>query len=206
MKYTIHNYITRIQRVWKKYFINKKIYVYKTKITHLVYGVIHAEKKQYQHEETIFGNNSKEYIKCLESAFRVRQLQMKEGDIAQKCIGNFYGWEDLGVGHITGLDCRTKDNSIIMDVKNKYNTCNSGSQQHMLDKLANYKKNNPDTLCVWGIINPKPNCNKLTQTIIHNNVEIQKIQGNDLLKLVFTYDNNNYSQEIIHYIKELMYN
>ena len=57
--------------------------------------------------------------KNLENSFKVRQLQMKEGEIAQILIGNWYGWEDLKSGHSTGLDCRKLNNSVIMELKNK---------------------------------------------------------------------------------------
>ena len=71
---------------------------------------------------------------------------MKEGDIAQIVLGNFYGWKDLGVGHETGLDLVREDNTAnAMELKNKWNTCNSSSAKAVLDKLADYK-NNPNTM------------------------------------------------------------
>lgn len=157
--------------------------------------------KPYVHEPTIFGDNSKENIKMLGIAFEQRQKQMKEGELAQILIGNWFGWEDLGIGHSSGLDCRKKDMSIIMDVKNKWNTCNSGSQKALFDKLSKYKKENPQTRCVWGIVNSKLGCKKLTEKIIHEDVEIEKIQGNELFKLVFTIGKINYSNQIINFVR-----
>lgn len=141
---------------------------------------MYAKRKEFVFEPTIFGNNSPENIKLLKNAFDVRQQQMKEGNIAQISIGNFDGWEDLGIGHSSGLDCKKKDNSIVMEIKNKFNTCNSSSQKTLLDKLAKYKKENPATRCIWAIANPKPNCQKMKETIIHDGVEIEKIQGIEL--------------------------
>ena len=71
---------------------------------------------------------------------------MKEGEIAQILIGNWYGWEDLKSGHSTGLDCRKLNNSVIMELKNKYNTCNSSSEKILLNKLAKYKERNSTRL------------------------------------------------------------
>lgn len=88
---------------------------------------------------------------------------MKEGEIAQIVIGNFYEWIDLKTGHESGLDCMKKDNSVIMEVKNKYNTGNSGSEKSVLDKLSKYKGENPETICVFGIINPRKNEKNLTK-------------------------------------------
>lgn len=173
-------------------------------ITILIHSIYQRKEKEYVHESTIFGNNTEENIKHMEIAFKQRQKHMKEGELAQILIGNWFGWEDLGIGHSSGLDCRKKDNSIIMDVKNKWNTCNSGSQKALFDKLSKYKKENPSTRCIWAIINPKPGSKKLSEKIIHNGVEIEKIQGYDLFKLVFTINNRNYSKNIIPIVKHIV--
>ena len=179
---------------------------YKTTIAPQIMQILNNARRPFQYEPTIFGSDNTKYIESLQTAFEIRQRQMKEGDIAQVCIGAFYGWKNLGVGHPTGLDCMKCDNSVIMELKNKYNTCNSSSQKTLLDKLAKYKKNNPNTLCVWGIVNPKPNCTKLTDTIVHNGMVIKKIQGADLFKLVFVLDGCDCSQDVIQYIKDTICN
>ena len=111
------------------------------------------------------------------------------------------GWENLGIGHKSGLDCRKKDNSIILEIKNKYNTCNSNSQKTVYDKLSEYKKKYPKTRCILGIVNPRPNCSKLEEKIIHNEVQIEKIQGVKLLDLIFT----SYTEDILEYTRNIMY-
>ena len=95
---------------------------------------------------------------------------------------------------------------MIIELKNKYNTCNSGSEKAIKDKLATYKKNNPKTRCIWGIINPKKNNKKLSTKIIHNGFEIEKIQGIDLLKLVFDIDDEIMINKIIKDVKNICYN
>ena len=137
---------------------------------------MNRKRKCYEHESTLLGEDSPEIIDKLRVAYKIKQDKMKEGDIAQIMIGNIENWEDLGVGHFSGLDCKKDDNSMIIELKNKYNTCNSGSEKAIKDKLATYKKNNPKTRCIWGIINPKKNNKKLSTKIIHNGVEIEKIQ------------------------------
>lgn len=176
------------------------LYIAHVKI--LIDTLFQRENKKYTHVSTIFGDDSDENIKMLEIAFKQRQKQMKEGELAQLLMGNWYGWEDLGVGHSSGLDCRKKDMSIIMDVKNKWNTCNSGSQKALFDKLSKYKKENPQTRCVWGIVNPSPGCKNLCEKIIYDGIEIEKIQGIELFKLVFRIGNNNYYSQIINVIKD----
>lgn len=185
--------------------IDEKISEYKENIECLIINKINKRCKKYIHEPTFFGDNSEEYIENLKIAHYIRQKQMREGDISQIIIGNFIGWEDLGVGHPSGLDCRKKDNSIIMEIKNKYNTCNSGSQKVILEKLSLYKKENPDTRCIWGVVNPKANCIKNKEIIIYNNEEIEKIQGKELFKLVFTVNGMDYSNEIINHVKNIIH-
>lgn len=180
------------------------LYRYKKKIRNLVIHKLNRCAKNYIHEDTILGDDSLENIKNLEIAFKIRQKQMKEGDIAQIIMGNFIGWEDLGNKSKYGLDIRKLDNSIIMEIKNKYNTCNSGSQKAVLDKLSNYKRKFPNTRCVWGIVNPKHG--KSSHTIInYNGVDVEKIQGSLLLSLVFTLHGIDYSNHIIKYTKCIMY-
>ena len=188
---------------------NKKRMHTEIKMSHFIktiYTVIdklyQRETKEFKYEPTLFSDDSKEYIEKLKIAYKIRQKQMKEGILAQRVIGNFIGWKDLGVGHSSGLDCCKKDNSIIMEVKNKYNTCNSGSLKAILDKLSKYKKKNPETRCVLAIVNPKLGDKKLCKKITHNGVEIEIIQGKELFKLVFTVGNINYSELIIKIVKD----
>ena len=209
MDYQITNekkkyYNTNVDKIIKIQSLIKMLYWYLDyikNIHHLIDKLFQRKTKEYVYEPTLFGDNSKENIKMLEIAFKQKQKQMKEGELAQIVIGNWFGWEDLGVGHSSGLDCRKKDMSVIMDVKNKWNTCNSGSQKALFDKLSKYKKENPKTRCIWAIVNPKPDCKKLCEKIIYNGVEIEKIQGIELFKLVFNVGNINYSTQIINIVK-----
>lgn len=174
---------------------------YFKKIEPHIKNIIFKESKKFEYESTIFGIQNSYYISCLKIAYSVRQLQMKEGLIAQTCMGCFYGWEDLKVGHKSGLDLRKTDGSCVIELKNKYNTCNSASQKTMLDKLANYKKNNPNCMCVWGILNPKNKTSNLKEKLTHNGEEIYKIQGTELLKLIFTHNGSDLSHMVIEHIQ-----
>ena len=179
---------------------------YLSRIEPKVLNIINKKRSIYKYEKTIFGDNSKETIKKLKIAHEIRQKQMKEGIIAQIVFGEWLGWENLKIGHSSGLDIRKKDNTVVIELKNKYNTCNYDNQKAILDKLTKYKLHNPDTICVWGIINPKKNEKKLTQTITYNGIQIQKIQGLALFKYVFTYKNYDYSDIIIKYIRDIIHN
>jgi len=165
----------------------------------IIENILRKDMKPFVYEKTVFGINAENSLK---TAHYVRQMQMKEGKIARACMGSFYGWNC----DESGPDLKKIDNSCVIELKNKYNTCNSSS----LDKLATYKKNNKDTLCVYGIMNPKSTkklslqSKKLIQKIIHNNQEIYKIQGEKLLKLVYTYKGYDYSTLAVKAIKEII--
>lgn len=181
----------------------KKIDNYKKNIKTEIVSLLQRKRKTFIKKPTVFGINSKHVDKLLKHAHSMRQLQMKEGQIGQIVLGNFPGWEDLRRGHKSGLDIRKKDNSIVIELKNKYNTCNSGSRKAVLDKLSEYKKKYYKTKCIWGIINPK-NKKKLHKKIIHNNVEIEKIQGTQLFSLVLSLNGIDYSKQIIKYVNDII--
>lgn len=185
----------------RKYWL---IYIMKP-ILQLLININKRSEKPYIYEPTLFGDDSAKNVESLRIAFKQRQKQMKEGEIAQTLIGNWIGWENLGTHHLSGLDCRKKDNTIIMDIKNKYNTCNSGSQKALFDKLSKYKKEHPKTRCIWAIVNPKPGCKKLSEKIIYKDVEIEKIQGIELFRLVFSIGNTDYSKQIISIVKRCIH-
>lgn len=165
------------------------------------------KKKEYVHEFSVFGDNSKENIKLQEIAFKQQQKKMKEGILAQILIGNWIGWENLERGHSSGLDCRKKDNTIILELKNKYNTVKgSDIKKSLLPTLVKYKKKNPLTRCIWAIINPKPKKKILNETIKFNGFEIEKIQGEELFRTVFSIGNINYSTKVINITKKFIKN
>ena len=177
---------------------------YFTKITPLLEKLYLTPVKAYKHEPTLFSiDNSDEGIERKRIAHMVRQQDMKEGNLAQILIGNFYGWEDLGIGHYSGLDCKRTDNSMILELKNKWNTCNSNDQRALKDELVNYKLDNPGTRCIWAIINPRPHSKPSTwkTSIVHNGVTIEKIQGSELFKEVFIFEGIDYSQQVFEFVK-----
>jgi len=183
------------------YFLDR----YKKRIKILIEKTINRKSKKFVYEPTILGDNSKENIEKLTIAHSIRQKQMKEGEIAQIILGNFIGWQNLKVGHSSGLDCKKIDNSIVMELKNKYNTCNSDSLKMVLEKLSKYKKENPETRCILGIVNPKNKAKILDEKIFYKGLEIEKIQGRKLFSLIFTYNGKDYSQEIIDFTTSIIY-
>ena len=53
----------------------------------------------------------------------------------QKLLGGVDGWTDLGTGDETKLDLKKNDNTIFLELKNKFNTVNSDSSKAVWEKL-----------------------------------------------------------------------
>ena len=179
---------------------------YCNKIKPQILGIKNRKQNKYVHESTIFGDNSESNKKSLEIAFKQRQMQMKEGEIAETILGNFQGWTKLKRGDISGMDIKKNDNSIIIEVKNKHNTVKgSDIKKSLYPTLAKYKNRHPETRVIWGIINEKPGTLNLSSIITFNNVKIERIQGIELFKIVCIIGGIDYSYRVIDFVKSVMY-
>lgn len=95
---------------------------------------------------------TKNWIKNEKMRQADKTVNNRVGDFHQRLLGSVDGWEDLGVGHVTEVDLRKTDNSIFMELKNKYNTMNSSSQSKCRDKLDNISKEFPEATAYWAYI------------------------------------------------------
>lgn len=175
------------------------------RVTPIINNILQTHKGEFVWRPTLLGDSSKGAEARALQAFKEKQIKMLEGDIGQIMIGNWIGWEDLGVGHTSGLDNRKVDNSCIMELKNQWNTCNSGSKKAVLDKLAKYKEENPETTCVFGMLNAKPKQKSLRKVVQHNGQEIITLWGDELLNYVFTHEGYNYKNKVVEIIRNIMY-
>ena len=158
------------------------------------------------YDRDILDDDSENTLHMKKEELKRKQITMKYGEIWQIVIGNFPGWENLGIGHETECDIRRLDNTAIVELKNKYNTCNSGSKKDLERKLTNYKLNNPNTECIWGIINEKKGNKHHKKEYNVNGLSITKWQGRDFLKYALTYKGINYTEQVIERIRFIMYN
>jgi len=77
------------------------------------------------------------------------------GIFHQKLLGGVNDWEDLKTGNILGVDLRKKDNSIFVELKNRYNTVKGEDLKHVFDKLKNVINKHPKALAYYAYIIPK---------------------------------------------------
>lgn len=120
-------------------------------------------------------------------ALKVKQLQMKQGEIWQEVLGNYNGFTNLHTGHETGLDILSHTHKIAIELKSRTNTDNASSKKTNLQKLANYKKQHPDYTCIYANINDSKkittyNANK--KYITCSDVIIEHYIGYEFLKLI----------------------
>ena len=163
--------------------------------------ILEAPKESYK-EQPKFIQTCKQ--SDLEIAHKVRQNQMKEGDVAQVILGSAPNYENLGKGHETGLDCKTKDNSVFMEVKNQWNTANSAGKEVLCDKLVVQKEKYPNAELVWGIINPKNGKGKRS-IIKYKNYDILKLEGVELIRFVYKdYEPSDVMKKYHDYVQSVL--
>lgn len=129
-----------------------------------------------------------------------KQRLMKIGEIWQEVLGNYNGFNNLKKGHETGLDIISIDKKIIIELKNRTNTDNSSSKKTNFDKLAKFKKNNPEYTCIYASINDNNEYKTLKGTIkkiIYNDVELEIYIGYTFLNFIL----GNNTDIIINFIK-----
>jgi hypothetical protein len=133
-------------------------------------------------------------------ALKEKQRQMKVGEIWQEVLGNYKGYINLKVGHETGLDILSTSKKIAIELKNRTNTDNASSKKFNFDKLAKFKQENPDYVCIYANINAE-NKKKTFQgsikKIIHNGVEIEHQIGCEFLKFIL----GDYTEYVIDFVK-----
>jgi len=136
-------------------------------------------------------------------ALREKQRQMKIGEIWQVVIGNYDGFENLKIGHESGLDILSTSKKIAIELKNRTNTDNYSSKKSNFDKLSNYKKANQEYICIYGNINSKTEKSTLKgrkKIIKYYGIEIEHLIGYELLFFIFGTDTSC----IINFVKKII--
>jgi hypothetical protein len=124
-------------------------------------------------------------------ALKEKQRQMKVGEIWQEVLGNYNGCVNLKIGHETGLDILSHTKKFAIELKNRTNTDNASSKKSNLDKLAKFKKHNPDYVCIYANINADTEKKTLQGSIkklLHDGVEIDHQIGYEFLKFILDND------------------
>ena len=81
-----------------------------------------------------------------------KTINNRIGEFHQKLLGGVNGWTNLGTGDESKVDLKRKDNSIFMELKNKFNTVNADSLQSVRQKLERCVIKNPKAMAYWAYI------------------------------------------------------
>jgi len=115
-----------------------------------------------------------------------KTINNRIGDFHQKLLGGVKGWVDLGTGDDSHVDLKKEDNSIFIEIKNKFNTVNSSSLSSLQQKLEAIIKKYPKATGYWGFILSKRGDSG--ETILsandRTNPRIKKIWGSKFYELV----------------------
>jgi hypothetical protein len=120
-------------------------------------------------------------------ALKEKQRQMKIGEIWQEILGNYKDFTNLKIGHSSGLDILSSSRKIAIELKNRTNTDNASSKKSNINKLVEFKKNNPDYICIYANINDDTERKTLKgsiKKIIKNGVEIEHHIGYEFIKYI----------------------
>lgn len=120
----------------------------------------------------------------------IRQFDKKSGgrigDFHQKLLGGVSGWTDLGVGNDTKVDLKKDDNTVFMELKNKYNTVNSDSLSAVRRKLNKIIEDYPGSTAYWAYVIEKNGTSGESEWnyLGDNNIKIRKIWGAKLYEMI----------------------
>lgn len=115
------------------------------------------------------------------------------GDFHQNLLGHVDGWVNLGRGHPSGMDLKNEDDTIWIELKNKYNTMNSSSLRDTRFKCEELAIKYPNAKIYWAyIVSPNYDSFDVTweykdnkENAVHEvNENIRNIAGKDVYKLV----------------------
>jgi hypothetical protein len=103
-------------------------------------------------------------------------------------------------GNEYGLDILSHTKKIAIELKNRTNTDNASSKKSNLDKLAKFKMDNPEYICIYANINANTEKKTLQGSIIkilHNGLEFEHQIGYEFLTFILGHD----TDVIIQFVK-----
>lgn len=89
--------------------------IYEKKITKLVNKILTDKNSGRIIDDILLSDYIEKYTYNIKISLALKQLQMKIGKIWQIIIGNYIDFEDLGVGHASGLDVRNKKEKLLLN-------------------------------------------------------------------------------------------
>lgn len=115
-----------------------------------------------------------------------KTINNKIGEFHQELLGHVDGWVDLGIGDETEIDLKKEDNSIFIELKNKYNTMNSSSTKTCREKLENVIEKYPNATAYWAYVINKnyKSEEKIWKYHGREDERIRRISGDKLYEMI----------------------
>jgi hypothetical protein len=115
-----------------------------------------------------------------------KTINNRIGDFHQKLLGGVKGWTNLGTGDESKVDLKKNDDSIFIELKNKFNTVNSDSLSKVRDKLEGAISAHPKATAFWAYIIERDGSSGESPWVYlgRNNPKIKKIWGSNVYQLV----------------------
>jgi hypothetical protein len=132
------------------------------------------------------GSNAKTWTKNELIRQKDKTVNNAIGEFHQMLLGGVEGWKDLGVGSESHVDLKTDDNSIFIELKNKWNTMNSGALESARRKLEKCIKKNPTAVAYWAYIVSRNGSTGEGEWVYsgRNNPQIKKVWGSKVYEMV----------------------
>ena len=130
--------------------------------------------------------NFDEWLKFELTRQQDKTINNKIGEFHQELLGKVDGWVDLGIGDETEIDLKKEDNTVFIELKNKYNTMNSSSEKTCREKLENVIEKYPDATAYWAYViskNYKSEC-RVWKYQQREDERIRRISGDRLYTMV----------------------
>lgn len=86
-----------------------------------------------------YSMTNEEWQSAEKARLKQKVLEMKMGDFHEELMGKFPEYETLPTGHATGCDVQKKDESVIIEVKNRDNTVKGSDGKHIIALLKKHK-------------------------------------------------------------------
>lgn len=115
-----------------------------------------------------------------------KTINNRIGEFHQKLLGGVKGWTNLGTGDESKVDLKKDDDSIFIELKNKFNTVNSDSLSKVREKLEKVVLQHPHAIAYWAYIIEKNGSSGESEWTYQgkNNIKVKKIWGSNVYELV----------------------
>jgi len=200
------NYELCIQNI-KSFMVKiKKLFIsyYQTHILPLYEEDVEADsidKLKKQIDIGSFNISEQEWQKMANYCLQNNKIQQQIGKMHEFIISKLDGWMNCkNAKSKIPADVMKQDETVFLELKNRYNTMNYGGKKSVVSNLVEIKKKYPKAIVGIGIINGKNGKSYKKRIHKDGDIEIYEFAGKELSKVV--YNNENLFDELETIVEE----